>query len=178
MIFLFSFNEYGVSEWSYIDNCENLFCLQSCIPGAVTSLVSPRCHAYAFISNSDRFVLSPWLIISLAPCRERGPADTQLVSRVAGVFLSLRVFGLREPSRTPRAPYGRRVSTSLRATWRARSFLFHPGEVWAENAEFKVLVFPLRVYRVLRFFWKSIVGIIKEKDQVASLSLSPFVTWG
>lgn len=117
------------------------FYLQNPLPGVVTSLVSPRCHAYAFISNNDRFVLSPWLIISLAPCCERGPAYSQLAGDVAVMFLSLRVFGLWELSWMLRAPYRRHVSTYLIATWFARSFLFDPGEVWAENAEFKVLVF-------------------------------------
>lgn len=118
--------------------CIISFYLQNRIPGAVTLLVSPRCHAYTFISNNDRFVLSPWLIISLAPCCERGPAYSQLVSDMAVMFLSLHMFGLWELSWILQTPDRRRVNTYLIATWFAHSFLSDLDEVWAENTEFKV----------------------------------------
>ena len=117
------------------------FYLQNRIPRAVTLLVSPRCHAYTFISNNDRFVLSPWLLISLAPCCERGLAYSQLVSDVAVMFLSLHMFGLWEPSWMLHTPYWRHVSIHLITTWFAHSFLFDLDEIWAENTEVKVLVF-------------------------------------
>lgn len=141
MIFLFSFNEYGCLWVVLYWQLWRPFYLQNRIPGVVTLLVSPRCHAYTFISNNDRFVLSPWLIISLAPCCERGPVYSQLVSDVAVMFLSLHMFGLWELSWMLRTSYWRHVSTYLRATWFAQSFLFDLDEAWAENTEFKVLVF-------------------------------------
>lgn len=129
VIFLFSFNEHGCLSMVPYGQLWRPFYLQSCIPGAVTLLVSPRCHAYTFVSNNDRFVLSPWLIISLAPCCERSPAYSQLVSDAAVMFLSLHVFGLWKLSWTLHAPYWRHVSTYLIETWFAPSFLFDLHEV-------------------------------------------------
>lgn len=117
-----------VLYWQLWRLVSSLFYLRKHIPGAVTLLVSPRCHAYAFISNNDRFVLSPWLIISLAPYCERGPAYSQLVSDDAVMFLSLYIFGLWELSWTLQTPYKRNVNSYLMAVWFVHSFVF---DLWS-----------------------------------------------
>lgn len=123
-----------------VKTCIISFFLKNHIPGAVTLLVSPRCHAYTFISNNDRFVLSPRLIISLAPYCERGPAYSQLVSDVAVMFLSLNMFGLWELSWTLQTPYRMNVNSYLMAIWfdTHLCLTYYPIYMWSHSIPLEI----------------------------------------
>lgn len=152
MIFLFTFNEYSVSEWSYIDNCEDLFIYRTVYLGQWHCLY----HQGAMLIPSSQIMTGLFClldIISLAPCCERDPAYSQLVSDVVVMFLSLHMLGLWELSWMLHTPYWRHVSTSdsnmicsLCPIW--------PG--WSLNWKhwIRSTCIPLHIYGVFKLFWK------------------------
>lgn len=100
-----------VSGWSYFDSSEVLLSTEPCT-WAVTSLVSPRCHAYTFISSNDRFVLAPWVIISSLPVtRETQPIPISI--RCGSGVSDPEMFGLWEVSWVLHTPHWRHGGTHL-----------------------------------------------------------------